>query len=176
MRNTVYWNFKLEILLFAAVIVAAISCLFADWIPTEFLAQYLTESRVSGITNICAIAIGIYMTVVTVIATSVMGISKALLARKMDVQIFAKVIIGVAECIISIFIGTFIEASSSLYFAFYVGISACAMVSFFKFLVTIILLFRSNIQYIISNIDADEEFRSNVIIHLEEIENQTKKI
>ena len=173
MKDIIGKNFKLELLLLGlGIMLGALS--FSSKVVLPQFSQCLEESVISGISNIYGIAIGIYATVITVIATSVMGISKALLEQKMDQHLLAKGYVGVVECLLSIIMGILGSIERNLYALAYIIISLVALVTFLKFLRTILLLYRANIQAIVSAIDAEEKYKEEILMKLDTIEHQTK--
>lgn len=74
----IWVNLKAECLIIVVgIILSAIGILLSPYINVEKIMQiYFTQDRISGIATFFTIVIGIYVAVLTVIATSEIGISK----------------------------------------------------------------------------------------------------
>lgn len=79
-------NLKSEIV--AAIVLSAI-CIWKEHTSLNFLSSvnlssYLSQDRLNGIAAFFAITIGVYIAVITVLATTEIGITKEMLKKKLD--------------------------------------------------------------------------------------------
>ena len=94
-------DFFLEII---AVIVIVLLVIIFRLLPSKIigdiensLINFVTNDRISLITNVSAIFIGAYINVLIVISTSKLSMSQLILKNKMDQRILGVIIVGIIE-------------------------------------------------------------------------------
>lgn len=173
----IFKNIRIEILLFIIFLVficisflnkKVLSC-FQE-INQNFWCLF-DNNKLSLITDFFAITIGIYIAVTTLVATSVIGISRKMLEKKLDKQILTFLIIGLLENLITII---FCILENCLMFYFLLFFMLISLVTLIKFIYLIIKMFNANMDQMTKDFDKDDE-RSNYLINLlEKIEKNTK--
>ena len=59
------------------------------------LQEYFSQDRLNGITAFFAITIGVYITVITILATTEIGISRKMLERRLDKPLIDVIMFGI---------------------------------------------------------------------------------
>lgn len=165
-------NMKLEILITILFIIGCFIFYFSPSITEsmkQILSEYYSQSVKDGITSFFSITVGIYIAVVTIIATSVIGISKVILQKKLDGPLLIVIISGMAEGIVSVGLSVFIDSSAILY-SWVLSYSVIVLIiSFIKFIIILMIIFDANLKLMAKSIDADEKYRSDLLARIESI-------
>ena len=164
-------DFFLEII---AVIVIVLLVIIFRLLPSKIigdiensLINFVTNDRISLITNVSAIFIGAYINVLIVISTSKLSMSQLILKNKMDQRILGVIIVGIIEDFLLILMPFFFY-KHYIFVIVYIGVVTLALISFIKFIKTSLLLFHININQMIKEIDDETEYKSNLMILNEE--------
>ena len=121
------------------------------------------------------VLIGIYVAVWSIFATSTAKINKEILKIKVEGQLFFVVIIGVLESFIDIVLCIFFPIKFLAYSSLLLLTTVLASVSFIKFAITIFVITKLNIQYVISEIDAQDKEKTEFAVKLDEIYHRLTK-
>ena len=134
------------------------------------LDQYFTESRNSAIASFMGVIIGIYISVWSIIATSTSKINAEILKHKIEAQLFFTIILGIVEATLSIIFFILVPPKTvSNYSSILLFITTLAFLSFIKFLITIIMITKLNIDYTTKEIDAERLSQISLSAKLDEI-------
>ena len=161
-------NLKIEI----AIIFIAFICYFVKkytLINTQIsvnLSQYFSQDRLNGIATFFAITIGVYIAVITVLATAEIGISKELLKRRLDKPLINVIIAGMVENFISVGLAIFIPQNSLTQYILGVSL-VVSIVSFIKFIILLVIIFKNNMEQMAKEIDNEDYYRNAMITYLE---------
>lgn len=112
--NTLRTNLKMEI---GATVILCAMYIWKEYIPLGFpfdvdLMLYFEQDRLNGIATFFAITIGVYIAVITVLATSEIGISKEMLKKNLDKPLIDIIIVGMVENFITIGLAVFIPLNT----------------------------------------------------------------
>ncbi|MGC4018931.1 MAG: hypothetical protein QM793_06710 [Muricomes sp.] len=163
-------NLKLEITIIAIYIVGyAIHGYFSNRIPVNFnLSSYFSQDRLAGIATFFAITIGIYIAVITVLATSEIGISKEMLKRRLDKPLIDVIIAGMTEDFVTVGLSIFVPINKVTSYILLIFLSV-SLVSFAKFIRLLIIIFKQNMEHMAKSIDEEESYKNNMLTYVEEI-------
>lgn len=140
---------------------------FKIQIPVS-LQDYFNSDRLSGIAAFFAITIGIYIAVITILATSELGISKELLIKRLDRPLIDVIMAGIVENLISVGLAIFVplnEATSYVLSVFLI----ISIMSFTKFVKQLIRIFRKNMDSMAKSIDEAEKYNNDMLTYVKEI-------
>lgn len=163
-------NIKIEIVTIVFYIVAYI---FREFITDKFfksynLSTYFTQDRLNGIAAFFAITIGVYIAVVTVLATTEIGISKEILRKKIDRSLINVIMVGIGENFFSVGLSIFIPLNAFTRYVLIVFLTI-SIISFAKFIILLVIIFKKNLQLMAQSIDEEEVYRNNMLTYIEEI-------
>ena len=163
-------NLKIEIIMLisAFVIYFLQTSFFNSICIDEFLLKYLVQDRLNGIATFFAITIGVYVTIITVLATSELGISKEMLKKRLDSSLIDIVIIGILEDLCSIIFAMFIPLNAITRYLLFIFL-VVAITSFIKFIFILIYIFKGNMEHMAKIMDDEDQYRENIITFLYEI-------
>lgn len=159
-------NIKIELL---SVGIFIFMLIFNHFEPLNINIQsYLTENRMNGIATFFSITIGIYITVITILSTSEISISKEMLKRKLDKPLINVIVAGMVEDFISVGLVVFAPLNSltSKMVVIFVIIS---IISFVKFIILLIVIFKENMNQMAKSIDEEEDNKQLILTYLREI-------
>ena len=163
-------NSKLEILIYTIFIVILISSYLGNF---DFSLTIEAEKR-ADIISFFSIIIGIYIAVITIIATSIIGITKEMLKKNLDTQLID--IFGMIETILTIGIIIFLNPTTKLSRVILVALICNSIISFFKFTIILTLIFKANMNAMATEIDSKDEYENRLLTTLDEIKNKLKNI
>ena len=165
-------NLKIE--LFATSLYIAFY-VFKDFIFKKFpiklninLATYLAQDRLNGIAAFFAITIGVYITVITVLATSEIGITKEMLKRKLDKPLIDVIMAGIIENFISVGFSIFIPLNKITRRILIIFLTI-SIISFVKFIILLTIIFKINIEQTAKIIDDEEKYNNTMLAYVESI-------
>lgn len=138
------------------------------------LSTYFVQERLNGIATFFTITIGVYVAVITVLAMSEIGISKAILEKKLDEALINVIIFGILEDIITVGMAIFIPGNKITYYILLWSI-VVSIISFLKFVVLMVVVFKKNMDQMAKNIDDQENYRNDLLTYLEHIKRNTEK-
>lgn len=150
-------------------ILSVIGILLSPYINVEKIMQiYFTQDRISGIATFFTIVIGIYVAVLTVIATSEIGISKKIIQNNIDDTLIVTIVGGMIENLLTVGVAIFGIERIWIYDILLTVIVA-SLVSFTKFVRLVVLISRGNMKEIAKNIEAEEHYKNAILTYLEDI-------
>lgn len=167
-------NIKLEIFIIIMYIVLYFvrnKCHILDAIN---LKDYFTSDRLNGIVAFFAITIATYIAVVTILATTEIGISKKMLKKRLDEPLINVIMLGIIENFVAVALSVFIPENENLYeiTGLFIILSLC---SFIKFIVLLIIIFKVNMNEMAKSIDDREKYENDLIEELKKISMYCKK-
>jgi hypothetical protein len=165
-------NSKLEILIYTVFIMILISSYLGNF---DFSLTIEAEKR-ADIISFFSIIIGIYIAVITIIATSIIGITKEMLKKNLDTQLIDTIIFGMIETILTIGIIIFLNPTTKLSRVILVALICNSIISFFKFTIILTLIFKANMNAMAKEIDSKDEYENRLLTTLDEIKNKLKNI
>ncbi len=163
--------------IFSIMYIAIFICKYFDLleVPIDiFLESYLTPDRLNGVASFFAITIGVYIAVITILATSEISISRELLVRKLDRRIINVVMVGMSENLLSAGCAIFIplnKISRRMILAFIV----LSIISFVKFIVLLLKIFVENMNQMAKTIDEKERYDNDMMTYIKEISKNCRK-
>lgn len=163
-------NAKLEIFLIVLLIIFCVIIklnLFGFTLNID-LGKYFTQDRLNGVASFCAITIGVYIAVITIIATSEIGITKPMLEQKLDKGLINVIIAGIIENVVSVVFAIFIpqnDVTSCILIVFIVA----SIVSFVKFVIMLFFIFKGNMEAMAKVIDENDRYKDDIMTYLDKI-------
>ena len=163
-------NLKSEIVV--AIVLSAL-CIWKEHTPLNSLSSvdlslYLNQDRLNGIAAFFAITIGVYIAVITVLATTEIGISKEMLKKKLDRPLIDVMIVGMIEDFIAVGLAVFIPLNTITGYVLIIFLSI-AIISFLKFTVLLVAIFKANMNQMARDIDAEEQYKDSILAYLNSI-------
>lgn len=144
-----------------------IYCYFSNVVVLAF-----DSDRLSLVVNAVAIILGIYIAVITILATSVLGITVDMLEKKKDVQLLHIVFSGMTINIVTVFFCVLFEFDTAhIYNCLILLIFLIiAFVSFLKFMHLIYLIFQANFNQMAKDITSNKLEKEEFLTILKQIE------
>ena len=163
-------NLKTEIVV--AIVLSAI-CIWKEHTALNFLSNidlfsYLSQDRLNGIAAFFAITIGVYIAVITVLATAEIGITKEMLKKKLDRPLLDVMIVAMIEDFIAVGLAVFIPLNTITRYVLIIFLST-SIISFLKFTVLLVVIFKANMNQMARDIDAEEQFKDSILAYLNNI-------
>lgn len=140
------------------------------------MSGYLTDDRISNLVNYFAISIGVYIAVITLLATSIIGLSEDILRKGVDVQLLFVTKVGIGENIAAVIMGVMLPVNLWPWHMQYFGLIIAAIISFVKFVRLMFYLFQGNMNSMADTIDKDKKEKYEILLRLENIEQDTNYI
>ena len=176
--KTALKNQKIEILIAIITVITYLMREKITWLHQvieNHLACAFDTNRLSLIVSAEAIILGIYIAVISIIATSILGITEDMLKKKRDCQLLQIAFTGMfANCVL-VFVCVLIDINTGWKAMVICGLVAISIVSFLKFMVLIFLIFKANFDAMGRAIDAESKSREELLTLLKRIENRLKK-
>lgn len=165
-------NSKLEIGIY---IIFFIILIFSYLGKFDFSLTIEAEKR-ADIISFFAIIIGVYIAVITIIATSIIGITKEMLKEKLDTQLIDTIIFGMAETMLTIGTIIFINPTTELNRIILIALICNSTISFLKFTIILTLIFKANMNVMAEEIDNKDDYENKILSNLDEIKNKLENI
>ena len=146
-----------------------------DDVPIN-VSDYFSSGRVANLTALFAIIIGVYIATISILATSVIGISGEIVKHRMDKSLLFVAELGCVENIAAVFLGVMFSVQREPWCIFYLGLLAASSISFLKFVRIMFLVFRCNMDRMATSIDREEADRNEILMRLEQIEKEVQSI
>lgn len=159
---------KIEFIVIGILILFLIA---SNWInPFEQydLKGFFSTDRISTIINFSSISIGIYITIISILATTITSISVKYVEKKLDQKIISFVVVGLFTNIILVIYLILIPEFWNYYVVLFV-LTLISIESFIKFIVWVILTFKYNMKSIAKDIDSNESFKREILYLLDKI-------
>lgn len=135
----------------------------------QMLKEYFDESRCSGIAGFASIVIGIYVTIWSILATSVSKINAKLLKHKVEGQLFFIIAFGLIESLLTIVLCVFIPINLPYYSELMAFFTCLVTISFAKFVMLVMMITKLNIKYIVQEIDEQNGKWTDVQVKVDEL-------
>ena len=135
----------------------------------EKLLEYVSESRMSNLTSLFSILIGIYVTVLTLLSTTIIGISRRLLKDQMDAQLLHIMYLGLFFNLSATIIGVFVPLSSLKTCLVFLLCTTLSITCFVKFIIIMCKLFTLNMNKMAEDIDTDDHYKSELMRNIENV-------
>lgn len=132
------------------------------------LKDYLSQTRLDGIASFFAITIGIYIAVITVLATSEIGISRELLRQRLDKRLLYVIIGGMTENLITAGGAIFLPINQFTKHILVIFV-VLSLISFMKFIVLLLEIFKGNMESMAVSMDEEERYRDTIEAYLKKI-------
>lgn len=165
-------NSKLEIGIY---IIFFIILIFSYLGKFDFSLTIEAEKR-ADIISFFAIIIGVYIAVITIIATSIIGITKEMLKEKLDTQLIDTIIFGMTETMLTIGTIIFINPTTELNRIILIALICNSTISFLKFTIILTLIFKANMNAMAEEIDNKDDYENKILSNLDEIKNKLENI
>lgn len=180
-------NYKIEAIIltcFIIVSVIRIIAFFIGWDKTTVWEQIrstgiiiFNPDRLNLFAGFFSIICGIYLAVITIIGTSIIGITKGLLKQKLDRDLINLFMIGLIENIISVITCIIAAGVSGVYFyCTLIVVFLLTFVTLIKFILIIRLIFLANLEKTAKSIDEDEYYKQQLLNTIYGIERNTKQV
>lgn len=166
--SMIWENCKLEL----AMVIFLILWINFSWrIPNanQMLKEYFDESRCSGIAGFASIVIGIYVTIWSILATSVSKINAKLLKHKVEGQLFFIIAFGLTESLLTTVLCVFIPSNLPYYSELMAFFTCLVTISFAKFVMFVMMITKLNIKYIVQEIDEQNGKWTDVQVKVDEL-------
>lgn len=171
--SIVWKNQKLETMVAALSIAYGIfltqkpQCRIAFFNRTTAL---FSDTRLSLIIGAISIILGIYIAVISIIATSVLGITRDMLKRGKDKDLLQITFSGMAINAAEVFFCLFFELNAAWKNLVLLALLVMSLIAFIKFMVLTFLIFQANFSQLAKQIDMDEAERADAMTLLNKIE------
>ena len=123
-----------------------------------------------------SIIAGIYVTVLTLIGTTIISITKELLMRDLDKKIINIISLGIIETLVTIVLLVKKDNITIFYNSFLILMLIITFISFIKFIIILILMFKANMNAMVKEIDEKEKNEIEILAILDSINKNLEKI
>lgn len=138
---------------------------------SNWLFGYFSDGRVANLAAAFAIIIGIYISVISIVATSVIGISPELVGKKrLDESLLFVTKVGCTENIVAVLVGILLPIGAKPWCFLYLGLLVSCVISFVKFVNVMFLVFSINMKKMATSIDEESSTKNEILMRLEHIE------
>lgn len=168
-------NCKIETVIVAIgllwLILIAVTLLTKKWTFLQLLRLdvYFTDDRCAGIVSYLSIAIGVYVTVWSIFATSASKLNTELLRDNVEKQLFFVIVIGLVESFITVLLCVFIPNCFVFYARILLILVVLSSISFGKFVIILMQITKLNIKYIVEEIDQQNVEKVELFTKIDEI-------
>lgn len=176
--QTVLSNQKIELLIVAGSAAAAYflknKCtVLNDWIENVLVVAY-SGDRLNLIISATAIILGIYIAVISIIATSVLGITEDMIRKGKHEQLLHIVFTGMLVNSVLVFLCVLFGVDKGWEAVIISTFLAVSIVSFFKFMRLLFLIFQANFLAMEKSIEEDRKKDQELLTILNKIERKIK--
>lgn len=157
--KTAWHNQKTELLIILISIVLGITLALNEPWNVLFCTKVIPtfdDSRLSLIISAIAIILGIYIAVISIIATSVLGITKDMLEDGKDKELLQIVFSGMMVNTVLVFFCVLFDVTTTWQGILLIALLAIAFVSFVKFMHLMFLIFQANFCQLSKQITNEE--------------------
>ena len=141
---------------------------------SSYMARYFTSERLNGIATFFSITIGVYIAVITVLATAEIGISAEMLRRKLDKRLINIMMMGIVEDFIAVTLAVFVPLNVISVKVLVLSIIV-AGISFVKFIRLLFIIFKVNMEQMVKKLDEDERNQAELLTNISEITKMCKE-
>lgn len=174
-------NWKIEgIILLVAGLFCVIAKIFSDNDIIKNLMnnliKFINEERIDLLLTFSSISIGIYVTIITIIATSTIGITEDILRKRKSLSLLRVFFSGLMENLLLVIILCFIDVQNitHCFSIILFGLILITFISFIKFIFLIKDIFLANMKSMVKNIIKENKYSQDIINLLEDIKENTK--
>lgn len=146
-------------------IIAAFNRNFSDLL-FSILKDYLSKERINGLASFFSITSGIYIAVITIVATSVIGVSKDLLGRNLDRPMIHVFTLGLSEGLLTVGVSIFLPREIPYYYLILATSILVSIISLIKFIRLLILMFEANMNKMTEDIVKKESDEGDILYYL----------
>ena len=175
--QTALINQKIELLVVASSVVVCFlknKCTVLNaWIEDVLTLAY-SESRLTLIISATAIILGIYIAVISIIATSVLGITEDMIRKGKHEQLLHIVFTGMMVNSILVFLCVLFDVDTGWKAVIISAFLSISIVSFFKFMWLLFLIFQANFLAMGKSIEEDRRENQELLTILNKIERKIK--
>lgn len=158
-------DIRMEII---SIIVTAAILLCDIFNLSSYMAGYFTNERLNGIATFFSITIGVYIAVITVLATAEIGISAEMLRRQLDKRLINVMMMGIIEDFVAVTLAVFVPLNVITVKILILSM-AVAGISFVKFIRLLFIIFRVNMEQMVKKLDEDERNQADLLTNISEI-------
>jgi len=141
----------------------------------EAVADYLTSERSASFISFFAIIVGVYTTVWVILSTSVSKFGKIILRERIDRKLLFVIASGLIESSFVILMAMFVPSLFDFYEPLLLLFVMLALITFVKFICTLILLTKLNIESTVAEFDEADREKLECKIKIDSIYENTKK-
>lgn len=141
---------------------------------TNFI--FLDSFEKDRLISFFSIIAGIYVTVLTLIGTTIISITKELLMRDLDKKIINIISLGIIETLVTIVLLVKKDNITIFYNSFLILMLIITFISFIKFIIILILMFKANMNAMVKEIDEKEKNEIEILAILDSINKNLEKI
>lgn len=178
-------NLKIELFIIGLLVMAVVLRVVAGllklndmtwWYDLRLIGlNFFTNDRLNLFSGFFSIICGIYLAIITIIGTSVIGITKDLLREKLDKDLIDLFMFGLIENIICVVICILSAGVSGvLFYILITGFFAITFTTLIKFVIIIRRIFLANLEQTAKNLDEEERQKQEIINRLIMIEEHIK--
>lgn len=159
-------NLKIEILILLGSIILTIF----NRVPIDILTLIFDYLSFDHIVEFSSISTGIYVTVMTIIATSFISATPQILKSNLDKTITTVFVFGLIENILVIIFSIFHELLyRNVIFIAFLGIFTASIITFIKLVIFVVLLFSCNMDNMATELDEQERHKETIVNLLADI-------
>jgi len=119
--------------------------------------DYFSESRVSLLINFYSIVIGMYIAVITILATSRLSISEDILKERLDSKLIRVMLAGIIENLAVVVMLIAVPSSIRWYYDIVLVTIIVALLSLIKFICFLAIFFQLNMEAMAKEIDEENQ-------------------
>lgn len=171
-------NCGLEIVFWIlAIILTIISIIFSKSLNSVISKDFTTYCLKiqNNINNVSTIIIGVYVAVVSILATSTTPIGTKMAQNRWDYKFRAIVVLGFINNIVLILFTCFVSDFGVVYYTMLLSLIIIVLSSFVKFLYIIMLIFTKNMDMIAKQQTEQNEYQDGVLNLLTKLDENTKQ-
>ncbi len=174
-------NSKVEIIIIVILLLSLILSEFNETLHSfitiinEDLVLYMTEYRMSLIVSASAIFIGAYVTVWSIMATSISKMNREILSRRLDQQIFVMILVSIVCTFILIIFIIFIPTGFNFYHSIVLTFTMIAFISFVKFISFVMKITKISTTYTVKELTDNENKEIMINTKIDYIYEKLKK-
>lgn len=129
---------------------------------------YFSTDRLGRIASFFSIVIGIYIAVMTILASSITGLTEKVLEKKLDDKLLSVIMLGLCENLLSVSICVFMPITT-FFCKLLVLFTILALISLIKFIYILALIFKINLNEMARMIDVETKYKNDLLTNLEQI-------
>ena len=161
-------NIKLEIIITILYLIFRIIKSKCSWLNSLInLREYFSQDRLNCITAFFAITIGVYITVITILATTELGISRKMLEKRLDKPLIDVIMFGIIEDFLTVTLAIFLQGN--FVYIFLPLLIMLSLISFAKFIYLLILIFKANMEQMAKAIDEKDRYDDDLLETIKQI-------